>query len=177
MDFGKRMARPLVALMVTLGLGAAGCGGDEEAADGSVAQPDTPSQDEESTGSAGGADAPDESEEAGEAQTVLATPSAEELPAAFRSEVLEVDGPVLVVFHAPNWNQASEDLDPVLSEIEEGQGLRVVTVNVDEQPEVTRAYLVPTVPLAAIFEDGVPTAVLRDGITPDALRQFAASAE
>ena len=75
----------------------------------------------------------------------------------FVSDVLQSDTPVLVDFWA-EWCQPCRKVSPVLEEIanEMGDRVRIVKVNIDENPETTRAYRVMSVPTLTIFKGGQP---------------------
>ncbi|MCP2326055.1 thioredoxin 1 [Hamadaea flava] len=75
----------------------------------------------------------------------------------FVSDVLQSDKPVLVDFWA-EWCQPCRKVSPVLEEIanEMGDRVRIVKVNIDENPETTRAYRVMSVPTLTIFKGGQP---------------------
>ena len=77
--------------------------------------------------------------------------------AAFEAEVLRSAGAVLVEFGA-NWCPPCRQIEPVLERIgEERAGvLRVVSMNVDEQPATSAAYGVTGLPTLIMFRDGVP---------------------
>ncbi|PYF97740.1 thioredoxin [Georgenia satyanarayanai] len=77
----------------------------------------------------------------------------------FATEVLGASGPVLVDFWAP-WCQPCLKLAPVLSElaVEYGDRLRVVALDVDENPDTTQAYGVVSIPTLLLFRDGEPVA-------------------
>ncbi|WP_413451706.1 thioredoxin [Georgenia phoenicis] len=73
----------------------------------------------------------------------------------FATEVLGASGPVLVDFWAP-WCQPCLKLAPVLSELaaDYGDRLRVVAVEVDENPDTTQAYGIESIPTLLLFRDG-----------------------
>jgi len=73
----------------------------------------------------------------------------------FAEEVLAASGPVLVDFWAA-WCQPCLKLSPVLAELATGYGdrLRVVALDVDENPDTTRAYGIVSIPTLALFRDG-----------------------
>ncbi|NUR69344.1 MAG: thioredoxin [Hamadaea sp.] len=75
----------------------------------------------------------------------------------FVSDVLQSDTPVLVDFWA-EWCQPCRKVSPVLEEIanEMGDRVRIVKVNIDENPETTRAYRVMSVPTLTVFKGGQP---------------------
>ncbi|MEV4348984.1 thioredoxin [Actinoplanes sp. NPDC049596] len=75
--------------------------------------------------------------------------------ATFVSDVLQSDTPVLVDFWA-EWCAPCKKVDPLLNEIatEMGDKVRIVSINIDENPETTRAYRVMSVPTLTIFKGG-----------------------
>ena len=77
--------------------------------------------------------------------------------ATFTSDVLQSDKPVLVDFWA-EWCMPCKKVDPLLGEIanELGDKVEIVSVNIDENPETTRAYRVMSVPTLTIFKGGQP---------------------
>jgi len=74
---------------------------------------------------------------------------------SFKTEVLDSDLPVIVDFWA-EWCGPCRMVAPVLDEISsEYQGkLKVVKVNVDEEPQLAMDYQVTGIPLLGVFQGG-----------------------
>jgi thioredoxin 1 len=75
----------------------------------------------------------------------------------FEAEVLRADQPVLVEFTA-EWCAPCRTLAPVLAAIAEEQRdrLKVVAIDVDENPQTTLRYGVLGMPTLMVFWDGEP---------------------
>ncbi len=76
--------------------------------------------------------------------------------AQWQDEVLSSDKPVLVDFWA-EWCGPCRMVSPIVDEIaEEEDGLKVVKLNVDENPNAARQYGVMSIPTLLVFKDGEP---------------------
>ena len=72
----------------------------------------------------------------------------------FQAEVLESDKPVLVDFWAP-WCGPCRIVAPHLEELAgEREDLRVVKLNVDENPQTSSRYNVMSIPTILLFKNG-----------------------
>ena len=72
----------------------------------------------------------------------------------FQAEVLENDKPVLVDFWAP-WCGPCRVIAPSLEEIaEEKDDLRIVKLNVDDNPQTAARYGVMSIPTLLLFKQG-----------------------
>ena len=72
----------------------------------------------------------------------------------FQAEVLESDRPVLVDFWAP-WCGPCRIIAPHLEELQsEREDLRVVKLNVDDNPHVASTYNVMSIPMLLLFKNG-----------------------
>jgi thioredoxin 1 len=77
---------------------------------------------------------------------------------AFETEVLQSESPVLVDFWA-EWCGPCHAVAPVLQQIaDERDDLRVVKVNIDEEPALAQRYGVMSIPTIVLFKGGEPAA-------------------
>ncbi len=76
----------------------------------------------------------------------------------FESEVLGSEKPVLVDFWA-EWCGPCHAVAPVLDQIaDEHSELKVVKLNIDEEPAIAQRYGVMSIPTLILFKDGEPRA-------------------
>lgn len=73
---------------------------------------------------------------------------------SFKQEVLNSDKPVLMDFWAP-WCGPCRMVGPLLEEIaEERSDVKVVKINVDEEPELAAQFGVMSIPMLAVMKNG-----------------------
>jgi thioredoxin 1 len=77
----------------------------------------------------------------------------------FDAEVLASETPVIVDFWA-EWCGPCRAVSPILEQIAEERAdeLRVVKVNIDEEPELQQRYGIMSIPTILLFDGGEPKA-------------------
>ena len=74
----------------------------------------------------------------------------------FQAEVLEAETAVLVDFWAP-WCGPCRIIAPHLEELDrERDDLRIVKLNVDDNPQTAAQYNVMSIPMLLLFKNGAP---------------------
>src|ERR671937_2185037 len=95
----------------------------------------------------------------------------------FEEEVLQSDKPVLVDFWA-EWCGPCHAIAPVLDQIaQERDELRVVKLNIDEEPAVAQRYGVMSIPTLILFKGGEPAAAAVGAMPKSMLEQRLGLAE
>lgn len=75
----------------------------------------------------------------------------------FENEVISSRTPVLVDFYAV-WCQPCKMLSPIVEGLgsKYGEKLKVVKLNVDENPDIANRYNISSIPTLILFKDGSP---------------------
>ncbi|PPR33716.1 MAG: Thioredoxin [Alphaproteobacteria bacterium MarineAlpha6_Bin4] len=77
----------------------------------------------------------------------------------FDNEVLNSEIPVLIDFWA-EWCGPCKEISPILEEIsnEIGGKIKILKLNIDENPNIPNKYAVQSIPTLIIFKNGEPVA-------------------
>jgi thioredoxin 1 len=87
----------------------------------------------------------------------------------FENEVLNSEKPVLADFYA-DWCGPCKMLSPVVHEIAEERGdIKVVSVNVDDEPDLAEKYEVYSIPCLVVIKNGEETGRHTGFIPKDAI--------
>ena len=89
----------------------------------------------------------------------MATEAVQATEATFEQEVLASEKPVIVDFWA-EWCGPCHMVAPILDRIadERADEVRLVKVNIDEEPGLAARYGVMTIPTIVLFKEGKPAA-------------------
>jgi thioredoxin 1 len=92
--------------------------------------------------------------------------------ADFEQEVLKSEKPVIVDFWA-EWCGPCHAVAPLLDKIvdERSEELRLVKVNIDEEPQLAERYGIVSIPTIVLFKDGEPAAAAIGAQPKSALEQ------
>ena len=73
----------------------------------------------------------------------------------FKTDVIESDIPVLVDFWAP-WCEPCKKMEPILYslKIKANNKVKIMKLNVDENPETGFTYVICSIPMVVIFQNG-----------------------
>jgi thioredoxin 1 len=91
---------------------------------------------------------------------------------SFEQEVIQSDKPVIVDFWA-EWCGPCHAVSPVLDKIaqERSSELKLVKVNIDEEPALAQKYGVVSIPTILLFKGGEPSAAAIGAQPKSALEQ------
>ena len=66
----------------------------------------------------------------------------------------EVQGHAVVVDFYADWCGPCQMLAPVLEQLEKETSIKIVKINVDETPDIARAFRIMSIPTLMLFKDG-----------------------
>lgn len=90
----------------------------------------------------------------------------------FEKEVINHNGKVLLDFYA-DWCGACQMLRPTLNNLsQELQNVKFAYVNVEQNPELSQAFMVMSIPALYLVEDGKITARQVGALSKPQLKQF-----
>ncbi|MBI4633918.1 MAG: thioredoxin [Deltaproteobacteria bacterium] len=95
----------------------------------------------------------------------------------FEDEVIRSNKPVLVDFWA-GWCGPCKAVGPIVDEIAKtyGDRIKIVHLNVDENPQMTAAYSIKNIPTIILFNNGKPMDTLVGLIPEERLKEFVSKA-
>ena len=104
-----------------------------------------------------------------------AAPVADVTTANFMAEVVDgsFEQPVIVDFWAP-WCGPCKQLGPILEKVVRGAGgaVRMVKLNIDENPEIAQQMRIQSIPAVYAFKDGRPVDGFVGALSESQVRQF-----
>jgi putative thioredoxin len=104
-----------------------------------------------------------------------AAPVADVTTANFMAEVVDAsfEQPVIVDFWAP-WCGPCKQLGPILEKVVRGAGgaVRMVKLNIDENPEIAQQMRIQSIPAVYAFKDGRPVDGFVGALPESQVRQF-----